>query len=83
MGPLLGVTFGSAIRDWHLARQGLKGELIGSLTAILCGAIIGLLFVPLSSRFAWPTLEMSSRGEIANLIVGCVVAFASGVGLCQ
>lgn len=86
MSPVLALTFGMFVCDRRLAFTGAISELVGLVLCVLVGFISGLLFAFLAefSDFTggeWPTSEMSSRGTGLALIVGVVVALASGCGV--
>lgn len=74
MGPVMGITFGSRVLDWKLARESLAVEVGALLIAILTGAVVG--FASAFSEFAddWPTEEMASRGDVIGLITGIAIA---------
>ncbi|KAL3939225.1 MAG: hypothetical protein SGBAC_006014 [Bacillariaceae sp.] len=81
MGPVMGITFGSRVLDWKLARESLAVEVGALLIAILTGAVVG--FASAFSEFAddWPTEEMASRGDVIGLVTGIAIAIPSGMGV--
>ena len=83
MGPVLGLTFGSRIRDWPLVKNSLWHETLALLGCVLIGGLVGLCscWFPFAEE-TWPTLEMESRGEIKGLITGIAIAIPSGMGVC-
>jgi uncharacterized hydrophobic protein (TIGR00271 family) len=83
MGPVLGLTFGSRIRDFPLARLSLFNELIALLGCIGIGVLCGICaaFTP-SAAEDWPTSEMEGRGDPIGLISGIMIAIPSGMGVC-
>jgi uncharacterized hydrophobic protein (TIGR00341 family) len=81
MGPILGLSLGAVISDRRLVITGVKNESYGLLIAVIMGFIMGVVLVPLAPVYIWPTLEMSSRGELLGLLIGIVVAGASGAGV--
>lgn len=73
MGPVMGITFGTRVLDWKLARTSALVE-VGALSiAIVIGAIVGFAS-SWSLGENWPNDEMSSRGDIAGLITGIAIA---------
>lgn len=85
MGPILAVCFGTFVFDFGLVCQGLVTEGMGLLLCVLTGFLSGLVFGPFAQDqdglFAWPTSEMSSRGEQAGLWLGVAIAVPSGLGV--
>ncbi|CAE7947825.1 unnamed protein product [Symbiodinium sp. KB8] len=86
MAPVLALTFGIFICDLRLARIGAVTELVGLVICVLFGFMTGLVIAPLAEHAditggVWPTSEMTSRGTDLGLIVGVVVAIASGCGV--
>ncbi|GMH81061.1 hypothetical protein TL16_g08812, partial [Triparma laevis f. inornata] len=82
MGPVLGLSFGSVIRDYKLVRKGMWTEIVALLLCCLLGVILGVICV-LGGLLTdtWPTSEMSSRGDVAGLVTGIVIAVPSGMGV--
>ena len=74
MGPVMGITFGSRVLDWKLARESAAVELGALAIAVLTGAVVG--FAAAFSQYAddWPTPEMESRGDVSGLITGIAIA---------
>ena len=74
MGPVMGITFGSRVFDWKLAKSSAAVEVGALLIAVAVGAVVG--FASAFSAFAddWPTEEMSSRGDVGGLITGMAIA---------
>lgn len=83
MGPVLGLTFGTQVKDWPLVKGSLINETIALLVCILIGILIGLCtgFTDYAQT-EWPTNEMESRGKPIGLITGIAVAIPSGAGVC-
>uniref|UniRef100_A0A7S1VPU1 DUF389 domain-containing protein n=1 Tax=Sexangularia sp. CB-2014 TaxID=1486929 RepID=A0A7S1VPU1_9EUKA len=83
MGPILAITFGLAVKDWKLIKQGVITELKDLALLLLLGYIMGFIFVAAGgeSAYNWPTYEMSSRGEVIGLGTGFAIALASGFGV--
>jgi len=83
MGPVLGLTFGSRVRDWPLVARSLRNEVLALLLCVLVGALIalGASFSRLAER-DWPTNEMESRGSRHGLGAGVAIAIPSGMGVC-
>ncbi len=82
MGPILAFSLGAVIRDRRLVVTGLMNEALGLAIAIIMGVIMGAVLLPWSQiPPIWPTEEMWVRGFIGWVIVGMVVAAASGAGV--
>lgn len=79
MNPLLGITFGSVIRDYKLFKISLKTLFISLLIVYTTGILIGLAFHSFDDYYEWPTFEMTKRGEPVGLITGLCVAVVSGI----
>ena len=43
MGPIMGLTFAVAVRDWALLKRCARNELIGASITILTGMLVGLV----------------------------------------
>jgi len=82
MGPVLGITFGSVIRDFKLIKYSLVSELLGLLLCAFIGSLFALVLA-FSGFFCndWPTNEMSSRGTTIGLFTGIAIAIPSGAGV--
>lgn len=81
MGPILGFTFGTVVRDRDLFCGGLKAELVGVGLTLGVGVVLGFVLSPLCNFYDWPTNEMLSRGQAVNLLVGLAFAIPSGAGV--
>ena len=82
MGPVLGMAYSIIVWDWALFRQSVKNEIISLIICIIIGMIVCLTTGWTNlAHDTWPTNEMSSRGELTNLLVGIPVAFLSGLGV--
>ena len=82
MGPVLGLTFGTRIRDFPLARLSLFNELIALLGCVVIGVVCGICAAFTASAEDWPTAEMEGRGDPIGLISGIAIAIPSGMGVC-
>ncbi|CAB9497030.1 Domain of unknown function (DUF389) [Seminavis robusta] len=83
MGPVLGLTFGSRVRDWPLVTGSLFNESMALMVCVLIGLLIGILAgFTKDARENWPTSEMESRGDVIGLLTGVAVAIPSGAGVC-
>lgn len=91
MGPLLAMTFGTAVRDRQLARQGFRTELFGWGLTILCGLVFGFFWAPLCAE-NWPAscnkvtpgkeyTWMCGIGNWHSVAVGAGIAVPSGIGV--
>jgi uncharacterized hydrophobic protein (TIGR00271 family) len=81
MGPVVGMAYGATIRDWRLTRRAFKTEVLSLLFCILMGAILGACIGPTHLAGAWPTPEMTVRGNWQNFLIALPVAFFSGLGV--
>ncbi|KAG1661650.1 hypothetical protein FOA52_007531 [Chlamydomonas sp. UWO 241] len=85
MGPILGFTFGTSLRDVMLIKRGLVAEAIGILACFLVGFVGGLVVCPWTPwpqiETIWPTGQMVSRGDWKSLISGVAFAIPSGLGV--
>ncbi|CAB4014000.1 Hypothetical predicted protein [Paramuricea clavata] len=89
MGPILGGTFGTVIKNKNLRNTGLKTELCGLFFSVVVGFVFGCICGPLgvngaswdNTKGIWPTQEMSSRGMTRGLWVGVCIALPSGAGV--
>ena len=81
MGPVMGITFGSRVKDWSLASFSFIHEVVALLICIIIGAIIGFSASWSAAATEWPTEEMASRGDVTGLITGLAIAIPSGMGV--
>ncbi|KAF0718029.1 Aste57867_1945 [Aphanomyces stellatus] len=81
MGPILGCSFGYAIRDRNMFLNGLSNELTALVITLMLGMILGIVLAPYADDLKWPTAEMRSRGQVVSLIFGAIVAALSGAGV--
>lgn len=81
MGPVMGMTFGSRVLDWRLAKFSFRNELISLAVCIVVGLLIGLGASWSTDAGSWPTQEMAARGDAMGLIVGIAIAVPSGMGV--
>ena len=84
MGPVLAGTVAVSTRtvDMIDVRTAFKTGFVSLLICIGIGLMIGACCAPLKSvAHNWPTQEMASRGELTGLIIGTIIALASGVGV--
>ena len=81
MGPVIGLAYGSTIRDWKLVREAFKVEIISLLFCIVMGMLIAALAGPTDISDNWPTKEMLERGTKQNFLIALPVAFFSGLGV--
>ena len=79
----MAVTLGTSIHRYDLVCSGLLTGLLSLLKCIFVGGVIGLIYAGVPGdavQEAWPTHEMASRGDQSGLLVGFVIALASGIG---
>ena len=91
MGPILGITYGAAIRDMGMVGRSLRNEIIGMVLCILEGVLVALIDSStngmaeiddmLHANSTNRNLEMLSRTAREDLIWGLFVAIPSGVGV--
>ena len=84
MGPILAGIFGAVIKDDALRDKSVVRELISLSVCILIGFVLGVIFVPWIDTYGvekWPTVEMTSRGQLRSLLVGILIAVPSGAGV--
>ncbi|XP_018336185.1 uncharacterized protein LOC108744740 [Agrilus planipennis] len=84
MGPVMAATFGTVIRDSQLQKIGVNNALIGLGLATFVGFCYGTVICLFCNKYGendWPTFEMTSRGEIRTLWVGCLIALLSGAAV--
>jgi uncharacterized hydrophobic protein (TIGR00271 family) len=81
MGPVMGMTFGSRVYDWELAKFSLHNEFISLLVSVFIGVLIAVGSFWSTSAEEWPTEEMSLRGTTVGLITGVAIAIPSGMGV--
>ncbi|MBD3230521.1 MAG: DUF389 domain-containing protein [Candidatus Lokiarchaeota archaeon] len=95
MGPILGLSFGTVIKDKMLIKKAAKSEIFGFLISVLCGIIIGVLYYLLNmfyslyyepNIFPFPNVaseEILSRGlvTIVDILLALVIGVATGFSL--
>lgn len=84
MGPCMGFTFGTMLREWPLVLRSLLNECLSLLLCVFIGFLVGLMFLSDAFRATydeWPSNEMISRGEELGLIYGIFIAIPSGAAV--
>merc|ERR1712154_284262 len=86
MGPIVGMTFGTIVRDKKMFFVSLRNECLGLGTCWICGVIIGFLVGTFfdAQSIDGPmghNTEMASRGTLSGLAWGAAIAFPSGLGV--
>ena len=70
MGPIVGMTFGTIVRDKRMFWVSLRNEFLGLFTCWICGVLIGFLVGTFfDSQEDGPmghNTEMSSRGTFSG-----------------
>ncbi|KAL6070803.1 DUF389 domain-containing protein [Balamuthia mandrillaris] len=79
MGPIMAVTFGTAIRDAGMVLRGFRNEVCGFLLTMAVGAVWGL--ATSWKDDLWGTEQQLSRGDLSAIIYGIFVAVPSGLGV--
>ncbi len=74
MGPVLGMSFGTLVRDWKFTWKSSRNELLSLMVSVLIGAITGICtsFCPIAEE--WPTEQMFLRGDRRGLLAGIAIA---------
>merc|ERR1711865_1186053 len=93
MGPIMGFTFGFAVRDWSFVKRCAKNLFFGALvtvgTGMLVGAVVAMFWGPYCENYSinpdhWcfgkelESNEVSSRGTSTGLLVGLFIALPAG-----
>lgn len=81
MGPVVGLAYGTTIRDAKLVKKSLRNEIISLVVCILIGAVIAACTGPTALSNGWPTQEMASRASKENFLIALPIAFFSGLGV--
>ena len=79
MGPIMAVTFGTAMRDASMVKKGLRNEFIGFALCYIFGMLWG--FGAWSFPDLWGTNEQISRGTASGVYAGIALAIPSGAGV--
>eukprot|EP01122_Echinamoeba_exundans_P009346 TRINITY_DN327_c0_g1_i1.p1 TRINITY_DN327_c0_g1~~TRINITY_DN327_c0_g1_i1.p1 ORF type:complete len:383 (-),score=53.01 TRINITY_DN327_c0_g1_i1:264-1412(-) len=87
MGPILGMTFGTAVRNWAMVFKSLRNEMFGVLLAFFVGCLSGIPLAlvewgeeHLVGGVWWGNPEQMSRGTIVSLASGAAIAIPCGAG---
>eukprot|EP01084_Bolivina_argentea_P020719 38518_1 len=86
MGPIVGMTFGTIVKDKKMFWVSFRNECLGLFTCWACGVFMGFLvgtFFDAESDLGpyGHNTEMSSRGEWQALAWGAATAIPSGLGV--
>lgn len=90
MGPILGVTFGTAIQKKAMVMRSIRNEAYGMLICVFVGIIAGLVVSPFfgpggleGEQWHDPLIskEIDARGSLWALTSGVCVAIPSGMGV--
>lgn len=86
MGPIVGMTFSTIVRDRRMFWVSLRNEFLGLFVCWICGVSFGFLvgtFFDSQSQDGpmGHNTEMSSRGTLTGLAWGAAVAVPSGLGV--
>ena len=79
MGPIMAMTFGTAISDPVLRYKGARNEIIGFLLTFAVGFVWAFATWPFPDL--WGTNEQLSRGGPAGAYAGIALAIPSGIGV--
>lgn len=81
MGPILGITLGTVINDKILIKRSVVTELTSIVVIFTTGFLLSIVFSLVAEDYNWPTEEMSSRGELDDVVMGVLVAIPSGIAI--
>mmetsp|Transcript_15187 Transcript_15187/g.19529 ORF Transcript_15187/g.19529 Transcript_15187/m.19529 type:complete len:373 (-) Transcript_15187:914-2032(-) len=70
MGPVLGVTFGTLIRDWKLVKKGLIAELFAQLLCLFVGFCHGIIIAVFQCGQAINIHVRKGRGSDQGILAG-------------
>eukprot|EP01127_Copromyxa_protea_P010911 TRINITY_DN2709_c0_g1_i1.p1 TRINITY_DN2709_c0_g1~~TRINITY_DN2709_c0_g1_i1.p1 ORF type:complete len:387 (-),score=74.06 TRINITY_DN2709_c0_g1_i1:20-1180(-) len=80
MGPIMGMTFGTVMRDWNMVLTSARNEFVGMVITFTFGSISGLLVAFfLDHLVEWGGSEM--RGSSTLDAVGAILASTSGLAV--
>ena len=86
MGPIVGMTFSTIVKDKKMFLTSLRNETLGLTVCWICGLCVGFLVGTFfdSQSPDGPmghNTEMSSRGQLSGLAWGAAIAIPSGLGV--
>jgi len=81
MGPILGITLGTVINDKILIKRSLVTEFVSIVVIFITGFTLSIIFSFFAEDYNWPTEEMTTRGEVDDVILGVLVAIPSGIAI--
>lgn len=79
MGPIMAMTFGTAVADPVLRYKGARNEAIGFFLCFAVGFVWAFATWPFPAM--WGTNEQISRGGPAGVYAGIALAIPSGIGV--
>lgn len=68
MGPILSLTFGTAVLKTNIVWKGIRNEVIGVVISILVGLVCGFTLYGISGKDFNPGDEMLNRGRGAYVL---------------
>ena len=81
MGPVMGFTFGTAIRNKSLCLTSFRNEIISLVYCLVIGVFWGVIATVANTpqERNWPSQEMLSRGDPLGIGSGILIALPSGM----
>jgi len=85
MGPIVGMTFGTIIRDWKMFRTSFRNEIIGIIICFIVGSLVAFFVSPFIDAehdvVMAENSESSGRGSWSGILGGVFIAIPSGCGV--
>jgi len=85
MGPIVGMTFGTIIRDWKMFRTSFRNEIIGIIICFVVGSLVAFFVSPFidaeNDVVMASNSESSGRGSLTGILGGVFIAIPSGCGV--
>jgi uncharacterized hydrophobic protein (TIGR00271 family) len=93
MGPILGITFGCAVKDMQMICTSIRNEIVGIVICLSVGILVALIEIHLFAQHipqlqsmmvpgtSGQNLEMLGRSTSQDLSWGLFVAMPSGIGV--
>ena len=81
MGPVMGFTFGTTVRNKDLILVSLRNEVFSLVICVLIGVFWGIMAAvgDAPQNRNWPSQEMLGRGDKFGLVSGILIAIPSGI----
>jgi len=85
MGPIVGMTFGTIVRDWKMFRTSFRNEIIGIIICFIVGSLVAFFVSPFIDAehdvVMASNSESSGRGSLSGILGGVFIAIPSGCGV--